>query len=150
MTPAALTDYLHRHMPLSQAMAVMAIEANAERVVLEAPLAPNINVHGTMFGGSVATLGLLAAWSVLHLGMEAAGLRGQLVIHRTSTDYLRPIEDIARAVAKPNDVDWDKLGLVLERRGKVRLSATADILVEGSVAARLDGTFVALAERRDI
>ncbi|WP_338723503.1 YiiD C-terminal domain-containing protein [Devosia sp. XK-2] len=147
MTPAALTDYLHRHMPLSRAMAVTTIESSAEMVVLEAPLAPNINVHGTMFGGSVATLGLLAAWSVLHLGMEAAGLTGQLVIHRTSTDYLRPIEGIARAVAKPNNVDWGKLGLVLARRGKARLSATADIAVEDAVAARLDGIFVAIAER---
>lgn len=60
MTPEALRTYLHDHIPLSRAMAVEVVEASANHVLLEAPLAPNINMHGTMFGGSSATLALLA------------------------------------------------------------------------------------------
>ena len=57
MTPEALADYLYRHIPLARAMDVSVEEASAERVTVVAPLPPNINVHGTMFGGSAAVLG---------------------------------------------------------------------------------------------
>ena len=59
MNPAALAAFLHEKIPLSAAMDVSVVSASASEVVLEAPLDPNINVHGTMFGGSVSTL---ACW----------------------------------------------------------------------------------------
>ena len=62
MTPAALETYLHDHIPLSRAMAVRVVTSAPGHVELAAPLEPNINVHGTAFGGSVSTLGVLAAW----------------------------------------------------------------------------------------
>ena len=80
MTPDALADYLHEHIPLSRAMEVSVIGASADEVVIDAPLEPNINVHGTMFGGSAAVLGLLAAWSVMHLRLEAEGIAKFILI----------------------------------------------------------------------
>jgi len=147
MTPAALARFLHDHIPISRAMAVSVLRADAAEVVLEAPLAPNINVHGTMFGGSAATLGLLAAWSVLHLRLEAEGIAGQLVIQRTETDYLLPVTGPARAVARLDGADWDGFRHTLARRGRARLRVEAEIFYEAAVAARLAGQFVALLER---
>jgi thioesterase domain-containing protein len=147
MTPDALADYLHEHIPLSRAMDVSVVEASAEVVAIDAPLDPNINVHGTMFGGSAAVLGLLAAWSVFHLRLEAEGIANQLVIHRTEMEYLKPISGTARAVARLDGVDWGSFTHMLERRGKARLTVAADLWSEGEVAARLVGEFVAIAER---
>ena len=147
MTPAALADYLHLHIPLSRAMDVSVVEASAEAVVIEAPLDPNINVHGTMFGGSAAVLGLLAAWSVLHLRLEAEGIANQLVIHRTEMEYLKPISGTARAIARLDGADWAGFVHMLERRGKARLTVAAELMFDGEVAARLVGEFVALVER---
>jgi len=147
MNEAALAAFLHDHIPLSRAMDVSVMRASAEQVVLEAPLPPNINVHGTMFGGSVSTLGLLAAWSVLHLRLEAEGIANQLVIHRTEVDYLLPVKGRVRAVAGLDGADWESFRHMLERRGKARLSVMAELLFEGAVAARLKGEFVALVER---
>jgi thioesterase domain-containing protein len=147
MTPDALADYLHTHIQLSQAMAVSVVEASADQVTIEAPLGPNVNVHGTMFGGSAAVLGLLAAWSVLHLRLEAEGIANQLVIHRTEMEYLKPISGTARAVARLHGVDWSSFAHMLERRGKARLKVTADLWFEGEAAARLVGEFVAIVER---
>lgn len=147
MTPAALADFLHGHIPLSRAMNVTAASASADEVVLEAPLEPNINVHGTMFGGSAATLGLLAAWSVLHLRLEVEGIANQLVIHRTEMEYLRPIVGTARAVARLDGADWDGFLHTLGRRGKARLTVRAELIYEGEIAARLVGEFVAIVER---
>ena len=147
MTPAALADFLKHHIPLSQAMDVVVVEASAERVVIEAPLAPNMNVHGTMFGGSAAVLALLAAWSLLHLRLEQAGIANQLVIHKTEMDYLKPISGAARAIARLDGADWDSFAHVLERRGKARIKVMAELMHDGEVAARLVGEFVAIVER---
>ena len=147
MTPAALADYLYQHIPLSRAMNVSVLEASADTVVIEAPLDPNINVHGTMFGGSAAVLGLLAAWSVLHLRLEAAGIANQLVIHRTEMEYLRPISGAARATARLDGADWDGFVHMLDRRHKARFTVVAELEFSGEVAARLAGEFVAIVER---
>src|SRR5690606_26552730 len=135
----------HDHIPLSRAMDVSVVSASAAEVVLEAPLEPNINVHGTMFGGSAATLGLLAAWSVMHLRLEDEGIHCQLVIHRTETEYLRPIAGCVRASAVLDGSGWAHFRETFNRRGKARLSVTAELLYDGQVAARLIGEFVAIA-----
>ncbi len=148
MTPDALADYLHKHIPLSRAMDVSVVNASADEVAFDAPLGPNINVHGTMFGGSAAVLGLLAAWSVLHLRLEAEGIANQLVIHRTEMEYLKPIAGTVRAVARLNG-GADLAGFLntLERRGKARLKVAAELWFGGEIVARLIGEFVAVAER---
>lgn len=147
MTPSALADYLHQNIPLSRAMDVTVQEASVEEVVLTAPLNPNLNMHGTMFGGSVATLALMAAWSLLHLRLVSAGIESQLVIHRTEMEYLKPISGTAEAVARLDSVDWEGFLQTLERRHKGRLKVVADVLYDGAVAARLVGEFVAIVDR---
>jgi thioesterase domain-containing protein len=147
MNPSALAAFLHDHIPLSKAMDVSVVSASAEQVLLQAPLDPNINVHGTMFGGSVSTLGLLAAWSVLHLRLEAEGIRNQLVIHKTGVEYLLPVKGPVLARARLDGADWESFRHMLDRRGKARLSVVAELLFDGAVAARLTGEFVAMVER---
>jgi len=144
MTASALAEYLHSHMPLSRSMAVSVVSASAMEVVLEAPLAPNLNVHGTMFGGSIATLALLAAWSAVHLRLEARHFAGQLVVSRSETDYLNPIHGPARAIARLDGLDWDGFSRRLHRHGKARLTVTAEVLSGEHIAARLFATFAAL------
>jgi thioesterase domain-containing protein len=146
MTPAALETYLHDHIPLSRAMAVRVVASQPGHVERAAPLKPNLNVHGTAFGGSVSTLGVLAAWSALHLRLEAEGIANQLVIHRSQIEYLAPIVGAFSAVAHLGEADWPSFAHMLDRRGKARLNVVAELMFEGSVAARLTGEFVAIAE----
>lgn len=61
MNPQALEQYLHDHIPLSKAMQVSVLEASQERVILMAPLAPNINHTESVFGGSASAVATLAA-----------------------------------------------------------------------------------------
>ena len=145
MTKPALAEYLHTHMPLSRSMAVSVVSASAMEVVLEAPLAPNHNVHGTMFGGSIATLALLAAWSVVHLRLEADQFAGQLVVSRSETDYLMPVSGQARAIARLGGVDWDSFSSQLVRHGKARVTVTTEVLSNDLLTARLVGTFAAIS-----
>jgi thioesterase domain-containing protein len=145
MTPAGLETYLHDHIPLSRAMAVRVVSIADDAVVLGAPLAPNINHHGTAFGGSGATLATLAAWSLLHLRLIAVGLPSDEVIQSSSMDYLTPIDSDFIAVARLEDgADWDSFVAMLTRRGRARIGIQAELMTQERVAARFHGRFAAV------
>lgn len=142
---AALRRYLRDHIPLAAAMDIDVRAARADFVTLSAPLAPNINHRDTAFGGSVAALAILAAWSLLHLRLQAAGIAHRLVIQRSTVDYQRPIEGefTARATLAAPEA-WQPFVKQLARRGKARIAAAAAVEYDGAIAAGFGGDFVAL------
>ncbi|MGE0583383.1 MAG: YiiD C-terminal domain-containing protein [Steroidobacteraceae bacterium] len=142
----ALRTYLRDHIPLAAAMDIAVLDAHDGAVVLGAPLAPNINHRDTAFGGSVAALAILAAWSLLHLRLQAAGIPNRLVIQRSTVDYDLPIAGAftARASLEAPPA-WAPFVKLLQRRGKARIAVVATLEYEGRIAARFAGDFVALA-----
>jgi thioesterase domain-containing protein len=145
MTPAELTAYLRTNIPLTGAMEVSAIRVEPETVVLEAPLAPNINHRKTVFGGSASSLAILAAWSLVHLRLAETRLDHRLVIQRNTMSYDAPIEGTFTATARfAEGTDWAKFLDTLGRRGKARIGAIAELSYEGRLAGRLEADFVAI------
>lgn len=144
MTAAELETYLHRNIPLSRAMAVSVIEVNPESVVLGAPLAPNVNVHETVFGGSAAALALLAAWSLLYLRMLGTGLNGHLVIQRNTVNFELPISGSFTAHSSFTRADaWAPFAQTFMRRGMARITMSSVLVFDGRTTGRFEGEFVA-------
>ena len=144
MTPQDLQAYLHQHIPLSHAMEVAVVEVSPHQVVLSAPLAPNINHRDTVFGGSASAVAILAAWSMLHVRLSAAGLGSRLVIQRNTMDYLAPIDGSFTAVAQaPTAQVWQPFTRMLQRKGLGRIAQTATLHHLGRPAGQLVGDFVA-------
>ncbi|PUA97027.1 thioesterase domain-containing protein [Acidovorax sp. 107] len=144
VTPATLQTYLHQHIPLSQAMQVTVVEVSLQQVVLSAPLAPNINHRETVFGGSASAVAILAAWSMLHLGLTAEGLGSRLVIQRNTMDYLAPMDGAFTAVAlAPARPAWESFTRMIRRKGLGRITQAAALHYQGQVAGTLAGEFVA-------
>lgn len=147
MNAAELEAYLHDHIPLSRAMAVRVVSVAQERVVLGAPLGPNINHRETVFGGSAASVATLAAWSLLHLRLSAAGMPSRVVIQRSTMDYLLPMAGDFTAVAKLDDTaDWHGFMRMLTRRGRGRIRIAAALEYDGQRAGLLGGVFVAFGK----
>ena len=147
MNPNDLQDYLHQHIPLSRAMAVSVAEASLQRVVLSAPLAPNINHRETVFGGSASAVAILAAWSMLHLKLSAQNLGSRLVIQRNTMDYGLPIDGIFTAVAEaPTEQAWRAFVRMFERKGLGRIEQASALVYQGQTAGRLTGEFVAFGQ----
>ncbi len=140
-----LERYLHRQIPLSVAMGVSVVRLDEQSVTLRAPLAPNINHRGTVFGGSASAVAMLAAWSLLHSRLTAAGLDARLVIRRNTMEFVAPIagEFEAQAVIDA-DGDWETFASTLARRGKARIGVAVALAYEGLAAARFVGEFVAM------
>jgi len=137
--------YLRENIPLSQAMGVQVKVATPERVLLSAPLAPNINHHETLFGGSAAALATLSAWTLLHLRLRVADAATRLVIQRSSMEYEKPIPGDVEALCTFDDATaWARFLAILDRRGRARLTLTAHLLHAGQRMAAFSGDFVAL------
>ena len=147
MTEAELETYLHDHIPLSRAMAVRVISIADQQLTLAAPLAPNINHRDTVFGGSAASVATLAAWSLLHLRLVAAGQPSRVVIQHSIMDYLAPIAGDFTATATL-DGDWDSFLRMLTRKGRARIALWAELDYEGQKAGQFHGDFVAFGKDR--
>jgi thioesterase domain-containing protein len=147
MTDAATQDletYLHTHIPLSAAMQVAVVSATPDAVTLSAPLAPNINHRSTAFGGSVSTLAILSAWSLVNLRLKAEGHHTRLVIQSNRMDYDAPIESEFTATATLADATaWPLFLKMLQRKGRARIIVQSVVRCGDVVGGRFEGEFVA-------
>ena len=140
-----LTVYLYQHIPLTQAMQVTVLSIEPTRLVLQAPLEPNINPHHTVFGGSVATMATLAAWCLLYTRLAHNEFPSDLVVRHSTMDYDKPIAGEFRAIATLEQPEqWEQQMELLAKRGKVKLAVTSVLECAGQVTGRFQGEFVAL------
>jgi thioesterase domain-containing protein len=151
MTPAddrtaELEAYLHAQIPLSRAMGMRVTRADRTRVVLCAPLAPNINHRQTFFGGSAASLATLAAWALAHERIrEESGLDVHVVIQRSSMEYLEPAAtEVYAECVTPPDEQWERLLRSVRRWGRGRIGLTVQLQAHGAIVGSFEGEFVAL------
>ncbi|HEU4616537.1 MAG TPA: YiiD C-terminal domain-containing protein [Gammaproteobacteria bacterium] len=145
MQAADLEAYLHEQIPLSSAMRVRVVSVEQNGVVLAAPLEPNTNHRGTVFGGSASALAILAAWAILHARCRDEGIAARLVIRRNTMEYERPMvgEFTARARLESNE-QWQTFAHTLARKRKARITIVATVEHRGEAAARFTGEFVAI------
>jgi len=140
----SLEKYLHKQIPLSAAMEVSVHAATTESVVLAAPLEPNINHKSTVFGGSASALGILAAWSILHLRLVDEGHDCEVVIQSSQMDYDRPIRGPFTATSSLGDISaWPAFLKMLTRKKRARIEVQSLLTCEGAAVGRLRGEFVA-------
>jgi len=145
MNPRVLEQYLHEHIPLSQAMQIRVIEAEEERVILSAPLAPNINHTESVFGGSASSVAILAAWSIIHVRLKGYGIASSIVIQSNSMSYERPIYGTFTArsyITQPEA--WEVFLRTLLRRGRARISVSSVLEYENQSVGKFAGSFVAI------
>jgi thioesterase domain-containing protein len=141
---AELAQYLRDHIPLSNAMGVSVLQVAEDSVILQAPLAPNINHRHTVFGGSASALAILAGWALLHVRLRSEGMSDRLVIQRNVMEYEHPITGAftARAVLE-HPHRWKQFTSMLIRKGKARITVLAVLEHTEQVVGRFSGQFVA-------
>ncbi len=140
-----LENYIRSEIPLSNAMAIEVRVASDEKVVLYAPLEPNINHMDTIFGGSASALAILSAWCLVYSRLEHHGLKGHIVIHKNTMHYDKPIAAGFTATAQGIDEQaWSKLANALARNRMARLSINSILECDGLQVGHLEGAFVVL------
>lgn len=140
-----LEHVLTSDIPMGGAMALQVAQLDAAGVVLDLPLAANVNDKGTAFGGSLASAMILAGWSLPRLLLRRAGVRAELVIGRCEIHFTRPVNGRFQARCPwPATGDCERFTRRLEHAGRASLVLEPDILAEGKVAARLTAKYAAL------
>jgi thioesterase domain-containing protein len=93
---------------------------------LRAPLEPNINVHGTAFAGSLASLSLLSGWICVVAALRDCGEQAAVVVSRCEVDYLAAVDgELDVHCAPPEPAEWQIFSESLRERGRARLSLTS-------------------------
>lgn len=143
ITPRDINLYLAEYIPISQALGASVQAFDGDSICVSAPLQPNLNHRNTAFGGSLATLGILAAWSLVNFNLREAGLPCRVVIQKSEMDFLLPVDADFEAVAKKPET-WEDFVKTLQRRGKARLELPSIILSNDKVVAKHIGVYVAV------
>ncbi len=145
MTTGELQAYLFAHIPLTRALALEVLEVCDSHVSLGAPLAPNLNHRQTAFGGSVASLAILAGWSWLHARLAEIAPNSRLVIQRQEMDYVTPIDAALTATCTaPASLAWSRFARALKSRGRARIELHVKVTCRDRLAASFIGSYVAL------
>lgn len=142
----ALQAYLENAIPLVVAMGVTVDTADDGRVVLSAPLAPNVNHQSTAFGGSIAGLATLACWGWLWARTRSGAVPTGIVVANSTIEYSKSVTtDFTAECTAPADAVVAAFVRTLERRGRARIELAATVKdASGVVCATFGGRFVAV------
>ena len=101
MAPAELEKFLHAKIPLTAAMGIRVIQTGPHRLILEAPLAPNVNHLGSVFGGALHTLPTLACYAALWTLLVEGGVDGHVVVKQSYANYAQPVRGTCSTSSPP-------------------------------------------------
>ncbi|MCM8854502.1 MAG: thioesterase domain-containing protein [Candidatus Thiodiazotropha sp.] len=124
---AALQVKINQTIPLSRAMGYQIQELDSRHIVVEAPLKPNVNIHGSGFAGSIYSLGALTAWALGSHIVDQAGLDVELVITEASIRYRTPIRESIHCLCRVSEKDRQHFVAKLLDQGKARLAVEVEI-----------------------
>ncbi len=88
-----LTTRWSQGIPISEKMGVHITHYDGQTFHLKANLAANLNVHDTMFAGSIYSQCVLAGWGLIWLQLKEAGLVGDTVLAEGNIKYYRPVNE---------------------------------------------------------
>ena len=144
---AEITELLHKELPLTHAMGAELTAWDGATVQLTAPLAPNVNHTATAFGGSIASLAILAGYTTLFLLLRDRSIPAHLLIQKSAIDFLRPIDTTFTATATlPAPAELDAFLTTLQQKRRSRITMDSRILANDTLAATHTGLYVAIRQ----
>ena len=147
MAAADLQSFLHEKIPLTQAMSIRVVTTGPRKLVLEAPLEPNVNHLGSAFGGALHALPTLACYAALWTLLREGGVDGHVVVKKSYAHYRQPVRGAFQAVCErpPPGIAAEFMD-DLRRHKKARMDLEAIVPApDGKPAVEFHGSFVALA-----
>jgi thioesterase domain-containing protein len=136
-----LEQIWHTEIPISAAMQIRIESFRDDVLELHAALAPNVNVHGTAFAGSLYAVAALTGWGLVWLKLKEHRLEGHIVIAEGAIRYERPVaEDIVARARFDSALHAPALARLRDSR-RCRLSLTCAIVTTAGSAATFTGEY---------
>ena len=133
-------------MPPVRALQARVVGCLDGRLRLAAPLAANVNDKGTAFGGSLVSLMTLAAWGLVTLRLQQAGVPAEVYVADTDVRYRAPLlADLHAEAWLADGEDWASFLDTLRGRGRARARLLSQVLLpDGGVATEASARYAAI------
>jgi thioesterase domain-containing protein len=138
-----LQNKIRNAIPVSEAMQFSITELSSGSILVQAPLAPNVNIHGTGFAGSIYSIAVLAGWGLSTHIMGVLGMDGDLVVSKAEIRYRVPVTGMIECRAVASEAERKEFQDSFNNTGKGRLSLRVE--VGDAPHAVLLGTFNAVS-----
>ncbi|AXR07947.1 bifunctional GNAT family N-acetyltransferase/hotdog fold thioesterase [Salinimonas sediminis] len=125
--------------PITEHMGIKLHQYSGKTLETRASLNKNINVHGTMFAGSIFSLATLTGWGLIYLQLKERQLSGDIVLGDGNIHYHKPVTMKPRAICNIESLSG-KFTLV-EKNKKSRFTLQVDILDDESPVAEFKGVY---------
>lgn len=120
-----LQETWHEQIPISEHMGIKLYQYTERTIETRASLNKNINLHGSMFAGSIYSLATLTGWGMIFLQLKQKGLQGEIVLGDASIHYHKPITMKPRGIC---NIESMRAKFELLQKGKkCPVSLTVDI-----------------------
>ena len=136
----------YQQIPLSKAMDMRIVDFADNTLTCCASLAPNVNVHGTAFAGSLYAVQALTGWGMMHLQLQLHELDASIVIANGQINYAKPVaeEIVVSCSFAGQEAAMDNL----QKSGKGRFQLTSKVqLSDGSSAGSFSGLYAVRLNR---
>lgn len=141
-------DAHYQDMPPVSVMRMRIAGYDGDCLRVHAPLACHVNDKGCAFGGSMSSLMTLAAWGLVSLRLEQAGIDADVFVADSQVQYLAPLFDDLDAEARLADGEsWQAFLASLRERGRAGTVVAACVLKPGGLAAQCRARYVAIARK---
>lgn len=138
----------HDTIPISEQMGIKLHQYTGRTLETRASLNKNINLHGTMFAGSIFSLATLTGWGMIFLQLKEKGLDGEIVLGDGNIHYHKPITMQPRALCNIESLAG-KFEL-LSKHKKCNIKLSVAILDGDSAVAEFTGVFWILPKRDEL
>ena len=126
--------------PISDAMGIKVESYTDWQFTTRADLDANLNLHNTMFAGSIYSLATLTGWGATYLALKEAGLEGNIVLADANIKYLKPLNNDPRGSVELAGCKG-KLA-ELEDNGKASYHVPVNVYDGDVLVAEFEGHFI--------
>lgn len=145
---AELQATWHREIPLAAAMDVSVAACASDEIAVRAPLAPNRNLHGTAFAGSLFSLCVLTGWGMTWLALQRRGLGGVIVVADSRIRYRKAVSTELLCRCRVEESFLDERLATLAASGRASLALLCTIDARDKTAVTFEGEYVVHARAR--
>ena len=141
-----LEAFIKNNIPLAGFMNICVEELTNYSIKITAPFNWNKNHYGTVFGGSIVSLGIIAGWSLLHFRISEENINTILMIQESKMKFFQPIHNGFEAVNNSLPVEvWEEFKEEYLKNGKAKIRLLSHLYSKGELVATHEGLFTALS-----
>ncbi|MFC3032937.1 YiiD C-terminal domain-containing protein [Pseudoalteromonas fenneropenaei] len=135
-----LQDTWRESIPISDAMGIKVESYTDWQFSTRADLKANLNLHNSMFAGSIYSMATLTGWGATYLALKEQELDGNIVLADANIKYLKPLTTAPSATVTLADCQGELSAL--NEEGKAKYLVPVNVYDGDVLVAKFEGTFV--------